>query len=159
MDVAIVGPSAEMTHLVLPQHGNPLGNVLGGRVMHLIDLACSVAAVRLCRMPVATVAVDRMFFKYPIKVGALIIIQAHVNRAFNTSMEVGAKVFSEDMQTGKREHSHSAYLTFVALNPNGRPAQVPSWKPVTDEQKRWHENAEIRRKNRLEEHKRLKGGN
>src|SRR3990172_3882778 len=93
----------EMTEMVLPNDANTLGNILGGKVMHLIDIACAVAAHRHCRKPVVTVSMDYLDFKHPIKVGDLIIIKASVNRVFQTSMECGAKVFSENLKTGERK--------------------------------------------------------
>ena len=106
----------EMTELVLPQDSNLLGNILGGRVMHLIDIAGAIAAHRHCRRQVVTASVDHLDFLNPVRVGDLIVLEAHVNRAFHTSVEVGVEVFSEDSVAGVRKHTTTAFLTFVALD-------------------------------------------
>ena len=148
-------PVAEITEIVLPNDANTLGNILGGKVMHLIDIACAIAASRHCRRPVVTASIDYLDFKHPIKVGELIIVKAALNRAFHTSMEIGAKVFSENLLTGERRHTSSAYLTFVALGDDGRPIPVPEFVPETpDEIRRWKQ-AEIRRQYRLKQKKHL----
>lgn len=141
----------EMLEIVLPNDANTLGNILGGKVMHLIDMACAVAAHRHCRRPVVTVSMDHLDFKHPIKVGDLIIVQASVNRVFRTSMECGAKVMSENLTTGERKHTSSAYLTFVALDENNRPMVVPQVVPETEEEKRRWREAGIRREQRIRE--------
>ena len=142
--------TAEMMEIVLPNDANLLGNILGGKVMHLIDVAAAVAAFRHCRRPVVTASVDYLEFRHPIKVGELIILKAALNRAFNSSMEIGVKVWSESPLTGARRHTSSAYLTFVALDDKGKPVPVPSYTPLTEqEQRRWRE-AEIRRSHRLQ---------
>lgn len=142
-------PTAELTEIVLPNDANILGNILGGKVMHLIDIACAIAAFRHCRRPVVTASIDDLDFRHPIKVGELIIVKAALNRAFNTSMEVGSKVFSENMLTGERKHTSSAYLTFVALGEDGKPVKVLEYVPQTDADKRHWKQAEIRRQIRL----------
>ena len=139
----------EMTEIVLPNDANILGNILGGKVMHLIDIACAVAAHRHCRRPVVTAAMDSLDFRHPIKIGELIIIKASVNHVFKTSMECGAKVFSENLGTGERKHTSSAYLTFVALDENKRPMQVSPVVPETEDEKRRWKGAEIRREFRM----------
>ncbi len=142
--------TAEMMEMVLPNDANMLGNLLGGKVMHLMDIVAATAAARHCRRPVVTASVDSLEFRHPIKVGQLIILKAAINRAFNTSMEIGVKVWSENLQTGDRRHTSSAYLTFVALGENGKPTPAPAYTPVTpQEQRRWRE-AEVRRANRLQ---------
>src|SRR5512140_3926772 len=114
----------EMVELVLPNDANPLGSILGGKVMHLIDIAAAIAAHRHCRRPVVTASMDRVDFHHPVRVGQLIILQASVNYVAHTSMEVGVKVQSEDLNTGVRLHTASAYTTFVALGPDGRSQPV-----------------------------------
>ncbi len=147
--------NVEMVQIVLPNDANVLGNVLGGTVMHWIDIACAIAASRHCRRPVVTVAMDHLEFKHPIQVGELAIIRASVNRAFRTSMEVGAKVIAENLRTGEQRHTSSAYLTFVALGDDGCPAPVPQAIAETEEEKRrWREAAE-RREIRLRLHQSL----
>lgn len=142
----------EMSEIVLPNDANTLGNILGGKVMHLIDIACAVAALRHSRKPVVTASMDSLSFKHPVKVGELIIIKASVNRAFRTSMECGAKVFSEDLQTGKIMHTSTAYLTFVALDEaKKKPVEVDPIRPETeDEIRRWR-SAAIRREFRMQQ--------
>lgn len=148
-------PVAELTELVLPNDANTLGNVLGGKVMHYIDIACAIAAFRHCRRPVVTASIDYLDFRYPIKVGELIIVKAALNRVFRTSMEVGAKVFSENLRTGEQKHTSSAYLTFVALGDNGKPVPVLEFHPEGDEAVRRWKQAEIRRQNRLQQKEKL----
>ncbi|MDZ7311974.1 MAG: acyl-CoA thioesterase [candidate division KSB1 bacterium] len=145
----VAASTAEMMEMVLPNDANILGNILGGKVMHLVDICAATAAARHCRRPVVTASIDYLEFHHPIKVGEMIIVKAALNRAFTTSMEIGAKVWSENLLTGARQHTSSAYLTFVALDDHGRPTQVPPYQPVTPEEtRRWHE-AKIRREHRL----------
>jgi len=147
--------AVEMVEIVLPNDANTLGNILGGKVMHMIDIACAIAANRHCRKPVVTASMDNLDFSHPIKVGDLIIIKASVNRAFHTSMECGAKVFSENLNTGERKHTSTAYLTFVALDDNRKPTRVPPIFPETKEEKRRWREAEIRREFRMQQKKLL----
>lgn len=147
----VAATHVEMMEIVLPNDANTLGNILGGKVMHLIDIACAIAAHRHCRRPVVTASMDYLDFRHPIKVGELILIKASVNRVFRTSMECGAKVFSENLNTGEREHTSTAYLTFVALDENRRPKAVEPIMPETDEEKRRWKQAEIRRDNRIKQ--------
>jgi acyl-CoA hydrolase len=140
-----------MVELVLPNDANPLGNLLGGKVMHLVDIAAAIAAHRHCRCPVVTASVDRIDFLHPVRVGQIIILQASVNHAAHTSMEVGVRVLSEDLDTGDRLHTASAYATFVALAQNGRPATVPQLVLESDEDRRRFHEAEARRAVRLRE--------
>src|SRR5438034_6125452 len=110
---------SEYSELALPNVANGLGNVLGGKVMHLVDLAGALAAVRHARCPVVTASVDYMNFLHPVRIGQLIPLRSSVNRVFRTSMEVGVKVWVEDLLTGERQHTSSAYLTFVAVDTAG----------------------------------------
>lgn len=147
--VFIAAPTAEMMEMVLPNDANVLGNLLGGKVMHLVDICAATAAARHCRRPVVTASIDYLEFRYPIKVGQLIVVKAALNRVFKTSMEIGAKVWSENLGTGERRHTSSAYLTFVALDDDGKPMLVPPYQPSSaDEARRWHD-AGVRRENRL----------
>lgn len=139
-----------MTELVLPNDANTHGNVLGGKVMHLMDLAGAIAAFRHCRKPVVTAAVDSVRFLHPIKVGQLMLLEAVVTRAFRTSMEVEVSVFSEDPLTGRKLATCSAFLTLVALDEEGRPTQVPPLIPESDEEKQRYQAAEERRRRRLQ---------
>ena len=135
----------EMTELVLPNDANVHGSVLGGRVMHLMDMCGAMAALRHARCGVVTASVDEIEFLHPVPVGRLLILRASVNFAARTSMEVGVKVWSEDTATGERKHTSSAFLTFVAVDPSGRPVQVPPVRPETDEERRRFAAAEARR--------------
>jgi acyl-CoA hydrolase len=117
--------------------------------MHLVDLAGAVAAIRHARTPVVTASVDHMNFLHPVHIGQLVILKASVNRAFRTSMEVGVKVLVEDLLTGERKHTSSAYLTFVALDKQGRRVSVPPIIPETEDEIRRYEAADLRREYRL----------
>jgi acyl-CoA hydrolase len=139
----------EMTEIVLPQDANFLGNVLGGRVMHLIDIAGAIAAHRHCHQQVVTASVDHLDFLNPIRVGELIVLESQVNRAFHTSVEVGVEVFSEDPTAGVRKHTTTAFLTFVAIDENGSPLPVPPVIPKTQEERRRYREAGKRREARL----------
>ena len=109
----------EMIEVVLPQDANPLGSILGGRVMHLIDIAGAIAALRHSHRQAVTASVDHLDFLNPIRVGELIVLESQVNRAFTTSVEVGVEVFSENYVTGERKHTTTAFLTFVAIDESG----------------------------------------
>ncbi|HZP32290.1 MAG TPA: acyl-CoA thioesterase [Candidatus Acidoferrales bacterium] len=139
----------EMTEVVLPQDANVFGNILGGRVMHLVDMAAAITAVRHCRSMAVTASVDHIDFRNPIRVGEVITLKASLNRAFHTSMEIGVKVFSEDVLTGEKKHTTSAYVTFVALDQDHRPKPVPALICETEEDRRRYREALVRRKQRL----------
>ncbi len=138
-----------MVEVVLPNDANPLGNILGGKVMHLIDIAGAVAAYRHCHSVVVTVSVDNLDFVHPIRVGQLIILRAHVTRSFHTSIEVGVRVYREDFITGERRQTSSAFVTYVALDQQGQPTEVPPVIPHTDEEKQEYREAWARRRHRL----------
>src|SRR5207249_8562166 len=116
---------SEMAEIVLPNDANPLGALLGGRLMHWIDLAGAMAAHRHSRNYVVTASIDHLDFLVPVRVGDLVILQSSVNRAFHTSMEVGVKVWVENYIADSRQHVSSAYLTFVAIDRDGRRLPVP----------------------------------
>jgi acyl-CoA hydrolase len=139
----------EMTEVVLPQDANVFGNILGGRVMHLVDIAAAITAHRHCRSMAVTASVDHIDFRNPIRVGEVITLKASLNRAFHTSMEIGVKVFSEDILTGEKKHTTSAYVTFVALDEERRPKPVPAVICETSEDRRRYREALVRRKYRL----------
>ncbi len=141
---------AEMVEVVLPNDANPLGNILGGKVLHLVDIAAAIAAHRHSRSYVVTAAMDHVDFRHPIKIGDLIVLKSSVNRVFHTSMEVGVKVFSENILTGERRHTSSAYVTFVALDGQGKPKPIGPVAPETEEEKRRYRQADERRRYRLE---------
>jgi acyl-CoA hydrolase len=140
---------SEMAEFALPVYSNPLGNVLGGHIMHLVDLAGATAAIRHCRCAVVTASVDSMSFLHPIKIGQLITLKASVNRVFRTSMEVGVKVLVEDLHRGIVYHTNSSYVTFVALDDDGKPRPVPPVIPETAAEKRRWREADARRAQRL----------
>ena len=124
--------------------------------MHLVDLAGALAAIRHARCPVVTASVDYMNFLHPVRIGQLIILRSSVNRVFRTSMEVGVKVWVEDLMKGERQHTSSAYLTFVAVDRGGNRVPVPPVIPETEEEKRRYREALERREYRLELRKRAK---
>ncbi len=138
-----------MTEIVLPQDANLLGNILGGRVMHLMDIAGAIAAHRHSHRQVVTASVDHLDFINPARVGDLIVLEAQVNRAFHTSMEVGVKVFSEDTVAGSRRTTTEALLTYVALDEQGKPVPVPPLAVKTSAEKRRYREADERREARL----------
>ncbi|MDX2269461.1 MAG: acyl-CoA thioesterase [Bryobacter sp.] len=146
---------SEISELALPNDANPLGNLIGGRVMHLVDIAGAIAASRHARAPVVTASVDYMNFLNPIHIGQLVRVYSSVNRAWNTSMEVGVKVCVEDLMTGEVKHTTSAYLTFVAVDGKGAKVKVPAVLAETETEKRRYEQAGERRKARLEMKARL----
>ncbi len=141
---------SEIAEFALPIYANPLGNVLGGRIMHLVDLAGATAAIRHSRSAVVTASVDSMSFLHPIKIGQLITLKSSVNRVFRTSMEVGVKVLVEDLHRGIVYHTNSSYVTFVALDEDGKPHPIPPVIPETETEKRRWREADARRVQRLE---------
>jgi acyl-CoA hydrolase len=136
---------SEMTEIVLPNDANPLGSLLGGRLMHWIDLAGALAAHRHSRAYVVTASMDHVDFLTPVRVGDLIILQSSVNRAFHSSMEVGVKVLVENYLKDARRHVASALLTFVAVDREGNHLPVPPVVPESDDEKRRYEEAGRRR--------------
>ena len=147
---------SEYSELALPNDSNGLGNVLGGKVMHLVDLAAALAAMRHARCPVVTASIDHMNFLHPVHIGQLIILRSSVNRVFQTSMEVGVKVWVEDLLKGDLRHTSSAYLTFVAIDAQGKRMPVAPVIPETEEEKRRYTEALARREYRLEMRRRSK---
>ena len=141
--------AVEMVEVVLPNDANPLGNMLGGKVMHLIDIAGAIAAHRHSRSQVVTVSVDSLDFLLPIRVGELVVLRAHLTRTFRTSMEVEVRVYREDYLTGQRQQTSSAFVTYVALDAAGNPQQVPALVPRTQEEKLRYRDALRRRRRRL----------
>ena len=139
-----------MVQVVLPNDANPLGFILGGTVMHLIDIAAAIAAHRHARLPMVTAAVDGVQFLHPIKIGDLIILRARVTATFRTSLEVEVDVFSEATLTGERRRTSSAYLTFVAVNDRGHAVTVPPLLVETDDDRARAAAATTRRARRLE---------
>ncbi len=146
-----------LSELALPNDANGLDAVLGGKIMHLVDIAGAIAAARHSRRFVVTASFDHMDFLQPVLIGQLIVLRASVNRAFRTSMEVGVKVFAEDLRSAEVRHVASAYLTFVALGEDRRPAPVPPLIPETEDDKRRFEQAGERRSYRLGHRNRNQG--
>jgi acyl-CoA hydrolase len=138
-----------MSELVLPNDTNTLGNLMGGRLMHYMDIAAAIASQKHCNCPVVTASVDNVSFNNPIKLGNLLTIEAKLTRAFNTSMEVYLRVWGEDLSAQYKYLSNHAYMTFVALDPNGRPRKVSEIVPETEEEIKMHEGALRRRQVRL----------
>jgi acyl-CoA hydrolase len=140
----------EMNQLVLPQHTNSLGTVFGGTIMGWIDICAAMSAQRHARAVVVTASMDQLDFLAPIRAGQLVNLRATVNYVGRTSMEVGVRVEAEDTLTGQRVHAASSYLTFVAIDADGKPSPVRPLAPATPtERLRW-EDAQARRKQRLE---------
>jgi len=141
--------ATEMVQVVLPNDANPLGFILGGTVMHLVDIAGAIACHRHTRSLLVTAAVDGLEFLHPIKVGDLIILKSRVTGTFTTSLEVEVEVFSEETVTGRRQLTSRAYLTFVAIDRDGRKRPVPPLLLETEEDRRRSEEAHARRADRL----------
>lgn len=138
-----------MSELVLPNDTNTLGNLMGGRLMHWMDIAAAIAGQKHCNCPVVTASVDNVSFANPIKLGNLLTIEAKLTRAFNTSMEIYLRVWGEDLAAQYKYLSNEAYFTFVALDPNSRPRKVPEIIPETDLEKTMFDGALRRRQLRL----------
>lgn len=138
-----------MSELILPNDTNVLGNLMGGRLMHWMDIAAAIAAQKHCNCPVVTASVDNVSFSNPIKLGNLLTIEAKLTRSFNTSMEVYLRVWGEDLSAQYKYMSNEAYLTFVALDPNGKPRKVPELIPETEEEQHMFDGALRRRQLRL----------
>jgi acyl-CoA hydrolase len=150
-------PSESATEMVLPNDANPLGYILGGTVMHLIDMAGAIACHRHTRSLLVTAAVDGLQFLHPIKVGDLIILKAQVTAVWNTSLEVEVEVFSEEILTGHRCMTSRAYLTFVAIARDSRRVPIPRLVLETDDERRRAAEANTRRAARLEARRSLEG--
>lgn len=148
---------SEMVEIVLPNDANPLGSLLGGRLMHWIDMAGALAAHRHSRQYAVTASIDHLDFLFPVHVGDLVILRSSVNRAFHTSMEVGVKVWVENYLEERRHHVSSAYLTFVAVDKQGKHLPVPPVIAETNDQKRRFEDAGRRREIRRAEFERRRG--
>ena len=145
-EVEVSKTHATMNQLVLPNDTNTLGNLHGGRVMYLMDICAAMSAYRLSRSPVVTASVDRLDFLSPAELGDMLILRSSVNYTGKTSMEVGVRIESENPQTGKVNHTATAYMTFVAIDNNNRPTSVPMIKPVSEDEKRRYKEAKVRHK-------------
>lgn len=145
---------SEYSALTQPNDANSLGTLFGGKLMQYVDLAGGLAASRHARCSVVTASVDQLSFLRPVKIGQLVVLKSAVNRVFRTSMEVGVKVFVEDLRSGDVKHVSSAYLTFVALDRDGRRVLLPQAVPESADEKRRYDEAGRRREYRLQEKKR-----
>ena len=139
----------EMVQVVLPNDANPLGYLLGGTAMHLIDIAGAIAGHRHTRTPLVTAAVDGLQFLHPIKIGDLVILKARVTAAWTTSLEVEVEVFSEETLTGRRRMTSLAYLTFVAVDRDSHRLPIPGLILENDDDRRRSQEAQVRRAERL----------
>jgi len=142
--------ASEYSEITLPNDANLLGTLFGGKLMQLVDLAGSLAAVRHARCPMVTASVDHMSFLHPIRIGELVILKSSVNRVFHTSLEVGVKVFVEKLTTGETRHVCSAYMTFVALDREGHRVTLAPVVPESPDEVRRYREAGERRQYRLE---------
>ena len=138
-----------MTELVLPNDTNTLNNLMGGRLMHWMDIVSAIAAQKHCNRIVVTASVDNISFREPIRLGDVVTLKARVTRAFSSSVEVRIDVSAENIPSGTRIESNSAYFTFVAVDQSGRPIDVPEVEPETDEERELFNGALRRRQLRL----------
>ena len=142
-----------MTELVLPNHTNQLGNLLGGQLMHWIDICAALSAAKHNQRVCVTASVDRIDFHHPIRLGDAVMLTSTINRVFKTSMEVGVKVYAQNFREGTKVHSNTAYLTFVSVGNDGKPVKGIEGIPETDDEKRRYNEALTRRENRLKDRK------
>ena len=140
---------ATMTELILPNDTNTLNNLMGGKMMHWMDIVSAISAQRHSNSIVVTASVDNVSFQNPIQLGNVVTLRAFVTRAFNSSMEVFIEVFAENIPDGRKNKTNSAFFTFVAVDENGKPKPVPQLEPETDEEKELHAGALRRRQLRL----------
>lgn len=140
-----------MAELMMPHMANVLGNVHGGVLLGMIDRVGAVSAIRHAQVPCVTVSVDRVHFREPIHVGELVTMHASVNYAHRTSIEVGIRVEAENILSGERRHTNSCYVTYVAIDRQGRPVEVPPVVPETDEERMRWRAGELRRAQRIAE--------
>ena len=140
-----------MTELVLPNYTNQLGKLLGGQLMHWIDICAAICASQHNNRVCVTASVDRIDFIHSINLGDVVTLIASINRVFNTSMEVGVKVYSKSFNVGEKTHTNTAYLTFVSVDSDGKPVKAIEAIPETQEEKRRYEEALQRRERRLRE--------
>jgi acyl-CoA hydrolase len=141
--------AVSMTELVLPNDTNTLNNLMGGRLMHWMDIVSAIAAQKHSNRIVVTASVDNISFRHPIRLGNVVTLKAKVTRAFSSSMEVRIDVVAEDIPSGTLMESNSAYFTFVAVDQLGRPIDVPEVEPETDEERAMYDGALRRRQLRL----------
>ena len=142
-----------MTELVLPNHTNQLGNLLGGQLMHWIDICAALSAAKHNQRVCVTASVDRIDFHHPIRLGDAVTLTSTINRVFKTSMEVGVKVYAQNFRKGTKIHTNTAYLTFVSVDNDGKPIEGIEGIPETKDEKRRYDEALQRRENRLKDRK------
>jgi len=147
-----------MAQVMNPQDANPAGNVHGGVIMKLIDTAGGAVAIRHARSNVVTVSIDRLDFHQPVYIGDMVTLKASLNHVGRTSMEVGVRIEAENCMTGEVRHASSAYLTYVALDKDGRPREIPPLLLNTEEDRRRNREAVDRRNMRSQERKKEKAG-
>ena len=147
----------ETSRLMMPTDANNLGHVFGGAILSMIDTTAAISAMRHARATCVTVSIDRVDFREPIHIGDLVIMKSAVNFAGRTSVEVGVRVEAEHLSTGERRHTNSAYVTFVAVDRNGRPIELPELIPETDEEQRRFEAGQYRRQRRIEDEQARRG--
>jgi acyl-CoA hydrolase len=146
----VAASRSEMTEIVLPAQTNPLGKLLGGQVMHLVDMAAALAAHRHSNSYVVTASVDYIDFRNAVNLGEIVTLRSQVNRVFHTSMEVGVEVYSDNVLRGERKHTTTAYVTFVAIDEHTRkPKLVPPLILKTAAERKRYREAAVRRKTRL----------
>ena len=138
-----------MTELVLPNYTNQLGNLLGGQLMHWIDICAALSAAKHNQRVCVTASVDRIDFHHPIRLGDAVTLTSTINRVFKTSMEVGVKVYAQNFREGTKIHTNTAYLTFVSVDSNGKPVDGIEGIPESEDEKRRYDEALTRRENRL----------
>lgn len=146
----ISGTRFTTTRRMMPSDANPQGNVFGGSIVRYVDETAAIVATRHAHRNVVTASIDRMDFHEAVYVGDLLVLLAALNYVHRTSMEVGVRVEAEDLRSGNRVHTGSAYLTFVALDERGNPTPVQKVEPTDDQERGWHEAAKRRRERRLE---------
>lgn len=142
-----------MTELVLPNYTNQLGNLLGGQLMHWIDICAALSAAKHNQRVCVTASVDRIDFHHPIRLGDAVTLTSTINRVFKTSMEVGVKVYAQNFREGTKIHTNTAYLTFVSVDSNGKPVDGIEGIPESEDEKRRYNEALTRRENRLKDRK------
>ncbi len=142
--------ATQLADLMFPSDSNQVGNVFGGTILKMIDKAAAVCSFRHAEKPCVTVAMERVEFKIPIRVGDFVVVEAQVNHVGRSSIEVGVEVYAEDLAKGERRHTNSCLVTMVALGKDGRPAEVPALKLETPEEKRRWKDAEARKKARAQ---------
>jgi len=139
-----------MHELILPNDTNNLNTVFGGKVMQYMDLCAAMSAYKFARTAVVTASVDRLDFLAPARVGDMLILKSSVNYSHNTSMEIGVRIDAENVKTGKKRHTASAYLTFVSLDENGKPQKVSTIIPESTDEKRRYDEGKERHLQRIE---------